>query len=82
MTNPTEEQLQENVQAASHASSQNVEQAYQEIAAYGGFSLLESAIKGMANMNPERNTRKKDISDGNRQGKRPSGFAENRPIVD
>lgn len=59
MTNPTEAQLQENVQAASHASSQNVEQAYQEIAAYGGFSLLESAIKGMANMNPERNTRKK-----------------------
>ena len=40
-------------------SSQGIEQALQNIAGFGGFSLLEAVIKGLANMSPERSTRKK-----------------------
>ena len=45
--------------AVEAVSSQVIEQALQNIAGYGGFSLLESVIKGLANMSPERSTRKK-----------------------
>lgn len=59
MTNPNNTAQQEAIQTVQPASSQTMEQAFRDIAAYGGFSLLESAIKGLANMNPERSTRKK-----------------------
>lgn len=44
---------------AEAVSTQGIEQALQNIAGFGGFSLLESVIKGLANMSPERSTRKK-----------------------
>ena len=44
---------------AEATSTQGIEQALQNIAGFGGFSLLESVIKGLANMSPERSTRKK-----------------------
>ena len=43
-------------------SSETLEVSTQKLSKYGGFSILETTIDGVQNLNPEKKARKEDIS--------------------
>lgn len=51
--------VQKGEQKSRKASPERLKQSINILGEFGGFSFLESTIEGVANMNPERSTRKK-----------------------